>query len=581
MNVDMSDDGAASSQVDELRFVMRGSKRGLGVLSGFALVAALCEAFFLAALVQSIAALSRQSANVVLGPGSWSVDVDVRLLLSLALVAALVRAAATAAAALLGPRLAAQARERLRRQLFSAYLEADWATQSSDKSGRLLQTLSTSVNDATGVIVVLTQAVPAGLTLLVLLIVSLFINPLVTSVLIVLGGLIAAAMRPLSSRAHRAARGDAAARNATASHVSGVLAAGAEISVLGARQGVLDVGLHRIGQAERSFARAQGFKRVVSTAGQSIAFVLAALAITALAFSDWSVDFAAVGTIAVLLLRGAGLAQQVQSATSQVGTMAPFIEQIRTLLQSYQSRRQVFGTEPFPDTATISLRNAAYTYPGSAAPAVTVAHATMEHGRSTAIIGPSGSGKSTLIQLILRLRAPTEGSVMIGGVSAESINEAEFSRCVAYVPQAPHLIPGTIFENISFFRSHISQGEVVAAARLAHLHDEIEQMKDGYETELDSHVDALSGGQKQRLALARALAGSPKVLVLDEPTSALDQANEAAVMDTLRQLRGESTVVMITHRPSAAGMCDAVFRVDSGVLGEVHPDLPARGEVAG
>ena len=562
----MNLNASAAARTGHVRFMLRGSRRGIVALCAVSLIAAISEAFLLAAVAQAVAALSGGTSDVTFERGFFSVALDVRILLGLAVAAGIVRATAVGVAGLLGPRLAANTRRRLRRQLFKSYLEADWATQSAEKSGRLQQTLSTSVNDATGVVAVLTQAVPAVLTLIVLLVVSLVINPVATAVLIVLGAAVGFALQPISRRAHRDARGDAQARNATASHVAGVLAAGAEITVLGARQGVLDAGLSRIALAERSFARAQGAKRVVSTAGQSLALLFAATALWILSIGDFVVDFAAVGTIAVLLLRGAGLAQQIQSNTSQLGTITPFVEQIRALVDTYEAKRQRYGTASFPTEFTIHLNDVEYSYPGTNQVAIRAAGVRFEQGSSTAVVGPSGSGKSTLIQLILRLRAPTAGEVQIGSIPAQTISEEEFSRSVAYVPQAPHLIPGTLEENITFFRPQVTRDDVIRAAQMAHLHEEILEMPDGYETMLDTHVDALSGGQKQRLALARALTGSPRVLVLDEPTSALDQTNETAVMDTLLQLKGKCTVIVITHRPSAAAMCDAVFTVESGHL---------------
>jgi ABC-type bacteriocin/lantibiotic exporter with double-glycine peptidase domain len=156
--------------------------------------------------------------------------------------------------------------------------------------------------------------------------------------------------------------------------------------------------------------------------------------------------------------------------------------------------------------------------------------------------------------------------VAIGGVPVEDISPDEFSAKVAYLPQAPHLVPGTVAENIQFFRPHVTRDDVVRAAKRAHLHEEIERFPEGYETVLDSHVDRLSGGQKQRLALARALATYPAILVLDEPTSALDPANTTLVMDTLLELRGSTTVIMITHNPSAIDYCDSEVLVEAGTL---------------
>ena len=565
---------------EDLRFILRGNERGLATLAILALITAFCEAFLLAAIVQSISAMStgRSAIDLSLGPISHSTSVSA--VLGWAVVAAVLRGGLVAINALAGPRITAASRQRQRRRVFESYLAADWATQSAEKAGRLMQTMSSSVNDANTIIALLTQALPALLTLIVLLAVALILNPVVTGSLILFGLGVGLVLRPVSMRAHRAARADATARNATASHVSGVLPAGAEIAVLGASQGVLDTGLGRIAESERAFARAQGLKRLVSIAGQSVAFLLSAAGLWILNLGGWNVDFTTVGTIAVLLLRGAGLAQQVLTASSQYGAVAPFIEQIRTLSSYYESRRRIFGSHEFPTTFDITLTDVDYVYPGTQRSAVRVDAATFPQGSSTAIVGPSGSGKSTLVQLILRLRAPTHGEVRIGGIEAGSISEAAFSSRVAYVPQSPTLVPGTVFENIKFFRRDVTDQQVLAAARAANIHEDIERMPHSYDTVLDAHVDTLSGGQKQRLALARAMTTAPAILILDEPTSALDAANEVAVIDTLRQLHGQTTVIMITHKMTTVTHCDCVLLIKDGKMDEHNPGIADRESAA-
>lgn len=552
-----------------LHFILQGNRKPLAVLSLVALATAFCETLMLAAVVQSIAAMTGGRTRIAFDLGPASLSIGIRTVLTLAVGAALLRACGTALVAMMGPRMTAESRERHRRQLFRSYLSASWETQSADKSGRLLQTLSSSVNEANTIISMVSQAIPAFVTLTVMLSLALVINPVVTACMGLFGMLIGLASWPVSARAQAAARADAAGRNATASHVAGVLAAGAEIAVFGVGQGVARKGDHWIGQAEGAYARAIGLKRLVATSSQSIAFISAATALLVLHLGQFDVDFAAVGTITVLLLRAAGLAQQVQSATSQYGAVVPFVDQVRETIEHYRSRRRSFGSARFPPTHDLSLQGVTYAYPSSPQLVVSVDQAVFAQGSFVAVIGPSGSGKSTLIQLMLRLRVPSQGTITIGGVPMLDIAEDELSAHMAYVPQSPHLVPGTVRDNIRFWRDGISDAQVISAARTAHVHDDIEQLDQGYDTMLDSHVDALSGGQKQRLALARALVTTPRILILDEPTSALDARNEKAVMETLTELRGEVTVIIVTHRTSMVGQCDRVLRLEDGELKQV------------
>jgi ABC-type multidrug transport system fused ATPase/permease subunit len=124
-------------------------------------------------------------------------------------------------------------------------------------------------------------------------------------------------------------------------------------------------------------------------------------------------------------------------------------------------------------------------------------------------------------------------------------------------------VQATVAENIRFSRA-IDDAQVERAARLAHIHDDIVAMPDGYDTAIGQRADAVSGGQRQRICLARALAGDPSVLVLDEPTSALDKTSEAAIRSSLLELRSSLTMFIVTHQPSMLAVCDQVIQVDSG-----------------
>jgi ATP-binding cassette subfamily B protein len=188
-------------------------------------------------------------------------------------------------------------------------------------------------------------------------------------------------------------------------------------------------------------------------------------------------------------------------------------------------------------------------------------------------VGPSGAGKSTLVQLLLRMRTPTAGRFLLGALPVDDIDLVSWRRHVAYVPQEPRLLDGTVADNIRFHRD-IDQASVERAARLAHIDHVIRAMPQGYDTVVGQRADAVSGGQRQRLCLARALAGNPSVLVLDEPTSALDRDSEAAIQATLRELRGRLTMFIVAHRPSLLEICDRIFELDRGhlrVLGRSTP----------
>jgi ABC-type multidrug transport system fused ATPase/permease subunit len=158
------------------------------------------------------------------------------------------------------------------------------------------------------------------------------------------------------------------------------------------------------------------------------------------------------------------------------------------------------------------------------------------------------------------MREPTAGHIELDGVPTHDITLVEWRRHVAYVPQEPRLLQATVADNIRFARD-IPRSSIERSAKLAHIHDEIMAMPDGYETPIGQRADAVSGGQRQRLCLARALAGNPSMLVLDEPTSALDVSSEEAIRASLHELRGQVTMFIVTHRPTLLEICDRVIEI--------------------
>jgi len=204
-------------------------------------------------------------------------------------------------------------------------------------------------------------------------------------------------------------------------------------------------------------------------------------------------------------------------------------------------------------------------------------------GGSIAIVGRTGSGKSTLAHLLPRLLPLPAGVARIGGVDLTEVPLAVLRRTIGYSPQDPFLFSTTIARNISFGLPD-PDGEgamerIRAAARAAQVEADILSFPDGYDTVVGERGVQLSGGQKQRIALARALVGSPEVLVLDDPLSAVDASTERRILDAIGEAARGRTLVLVTHRCSAAARADQVLVLDEGRVVErgTHTELVAAG----
>ena len=219
---------------------------------------------------------------------------------------------------------------------------------------------------------------------------------------------------------------------------------------------------------------------------------------------------------------------------------------------------------PVPD-GNITLEQVMVAPPGAKAAVVKGVNFSAPAGSMIGIIGPSAAGKSTLARAILGIWPSMGGKVRLDGADVFSWNREELGPHLGYLPQDIELFEGSISENIARFGEIDSEG-VVKAAKLAGVHEMILRLPEGYDTIIGTAGGGLSGGQRQRIGLARAVYGSPKVIVLDEPNSNLDDVGEAALADALKQLKAQSTTVfIITHRTSILSAVDTLLVMRDGL----------------
>ncbi|MFZ5755544.1 MAG: peptidase domain-containing ABC transporter [Pseudomonadota bacterium] len=201
-------------------------------------------------------------------------------------------------------------------------------------------------------------------------------------------------------------------------------------------------------------------------------------------------------------------------------------------------------------------------------------------GSTFAVMGPSGSGKSTLAKLLMGFLQPVEGSVKVDGRDVRHLAANELRTAFGVVPQETTLFSGTVLENLMMANPNAAFEDVVAACRMAEMHDVIERLPKGYQTPLGERGIGLSGGQRQRLSIARALLKRPPILILDEAVSNLDEHTAEHFCKTLNQLRGKVTMIFITHQLPKTLQVDGVIRIGTPALvgapsGAANP-APAR-----
>ena len=268
-------------------------------------------------------------------------------------------------------------------------------------------------------------------------------------------------------------------------------------------------------------------------------------------------------------------ANRINNYLTSIAYFEPFLMNVSDNLQSeihdgnisynsddYRKKSQV---EKLPVTKSILMKDITYKYPGTDKLILDKADMEVPVGKSVGIVGTSGAGKTTIVDVMLGLLKPESGKILADGVDVME-HYPEWLKNIGYIPQTIFMIDSTIRKNVAFGYpdEEIDDTRVWNALKEASLDEFVRSLPEGLDTKIGERGIRLSGGQKQRIGIARALFEDPEVLVLDEATSALDNETEAAIMESINNLHGKKTLVIIAHRLQTIEKCDMVYSIKDG-----------------
>lgn len=489
------------------------------------------------------------------------------LLLGIALTAILIRQAITAGRAIYLNTLRENLIRDSRNRLFEHYLAADTTLHDRMSAGDLINAMVVETRRAVLAITMPIDFIAHGMILAVYVGVLLFISGPLTLVVVGVLALSVLPLRPMMRRSIVLGRRIASANSEMLNFLTQRIHSPRLVRLSGTEVAETEM-VRQLTNAQLRSSVHAGYVNAQAEASVEPIVVTVGFVLLYVAYAEFNMDLSTISVFLFTLLRLMPITRTLIS--SRQGALATLgsLEVVRNRMEDLESAREKDdGQRVFESVGSaIRLDEVTYRYPGRSIRALDEMSVVIPRGKMTALVGPSGAGKSTLIDLLPRLREPTDGRITVGGVPLNDFTRSSLRAHIAYVPQAPQMFDVTMAEHIRYGRADASDEEVRHAARLAGAAQFIEALPDGYNTALGDAGGRLSGGQRQRLDLARAFVRRAPVVILDEPTSQLDADSEQAFREALERLRADSdsTIIVVAHRLSTIRDADQIVVMREG-----------------
>jgi ATP-binding cassette subfamily C protein len=288
-----------------------------------------------------------------------------------------------------------------------------------------------------------------------------------------------------------------------------------------------------------------------------------------IATTFWQIPVDSVLMLSLVFARALYSLQKAQKMFQEMAARESAFWSLRKTIEISELEAEVAsGTREPTFQRALTVRDVDFAY--DERPILAGASLAVMAGEVTAIVGPSGAGKTTIADLALGLVRPTRGEVYLDDVPLSEIDVGKWRHRVGYVPQEMLLLHDDVMLNVTLGDPALTQADVEEALLAAGAADFVRDLPQGLRTPLGERGARLSGGQRQRIAIARALVHRPSLLILDEATAALDPASEAGIYETVRSLRGRTTILAISHQPGLLKVADRVFRLSGGRIVELE-----------
>jgi len=457
----------------------------------------------------------------------------------------------------------AQVATDLRLRLIRALMEARWGYFASQSTGHFANAISKEAHRAANAYHMACMAMAAGIQAVIYFSVVMLVSWQVAIFGLLVGSSIIVILRHFIAMSRQAGNHQTQLMRALVRRLTEALPAIKPVKAMGREMDLLPL----LEDETEGFNRAQQRHVLASESMKSLHEPILVVFIAGGLFTILTWGDMVLSTVLVLVFlfyRLLGQINVIQARYQDVAAGESAFWSIHELAEEAEAAREegMGKIPPPPLKQGIRFRNVTFSYSETAV--LKNVDLFLPAGRFLAVVGPSGAGKTTLADLVTGLHRPQEGEVYLDDVPLGDVDLQAWRRMIGYVPQETLLFNDSIFRNVTLGDRELSREQVQWALEAAGAWDFVSERPEGMDAKIGEHGAKLSGGQRQRIAIARALVGRPRILVLDEATSAVDPATEQAIYQTLKKLRDQVTILAISHQSTLRGAADLVYEVSQG-----------------
>lgn len=466
-------------------------------------------------------------------------------------------------------KLTTKYREDTMNRLFQGTLKAKWSYLLGQRSGDLDTLIKIDVVNTSILLETFVRGIVIISSLAIYLLIALNISETVTLLMLISGGVVFFIFKPIYMKAREVAHQLAMLNKNIAHHVNEQIMGMKVVKAMGVEERITEISSDFFAKLRALQIRTTMFGEILTASIQPITVIFIA-SVVAFAFYQTSYNIGALAAIIYLIQRIFSYVRDAQSTVYKMNDSIPYAQSVLKYTESMEAAREVEAISEkngnafeFNNSLVLNDVDFGYETGNTVLKGVNI---SIEQGRMVGLIGPSGAGKTTIFDLILRLLEPTKGSLELDGVPFDKVSIKALRKAIAYVPQDTFLINDTVKNNIRFFDDTVSDEDIIDAAKRAHIYDTVMELPDGLDTHVGERGTLFSTGQRQRIAIARALARKPQLLLLDEVTSALDAESEQRIQQAIQELKGKVTVCVIAHRLSTVRAADMLYVLEHGKI---------------